>query len=618
MNIDVELFRLIQKYDIYATDPILKELYMYDYFAVTANEIINSIPEGKSIAVRGNGLHTERLFKVLGEEQKQRISCFIDKDYGWIPEGRDIPNIIPEEIGDTNIDVIILSTFKWRKEFMAHLIDYMPRIKVIDIYDVCERQKVFFEKEFYLYASQEMKHINYIDTAIAYKQYRSSMEQEERKFFLKRLIAYLIEIKDFLSAFQMMGTLIDSGMDENGRYADFMKDLRVFLKKISSVLKNRKEKDIIINWIDGINADEFYRTDFGKARREDSYCFDNAFTNCPWTYLTTCAIFTGKLPIDGKTYIKQLFTYQNSELLSFLREQGYSFKYISYPGTYQRWFEDQTNVVHHPKGFEPKSATSRASNGCATRLQWYSLRERLQSKERPVCHLIHNLGEVHKPYFFSLMESAVSRRENREKSLLVLLEQIKWYNLFLSKDTVEIYISDHGVDGGRPYDREKTNIPVVVKGTQISKAIENRLYSHQSFAALIRAVISNVDKKWENVFSEVVVYQNTDYMNFSEETPMFFSCMENKRTPPMQFYQCRAIRTLEDIYVRYAIGKECYYRLPDEKTNLIGEEKYQNRIDYLRKLCGDNFIDISKNKHFRYSQPLYSLLRLIPPDRIEW
>ena len=618
MNIDVELFRLIQKYDIFATDPRLKELYVYDYFSATANKIINSIPEGKSIAIRGNGLHTEQLFKVLGEEQKQRISCFIDKDYGWIPEGRDIPNIIPEEIGDTNIDVIILSTFKWRKDFMAHLIDYMPQIKVIDIYDVCERQKVFFEKEFYLYASQEMKHINYIDTAIAYKQYRSSMEQEERKFYLERLIAYLIEIKDFLSAFKLMGTLIDSGMDGNGRYADFMKDLRAFLQKISSVLKNRKEKDIIINWIDGVNADEFYQTDFGKARKEDSYCFDNAFTNCPWTYLTTCAIFTGKLPIDGKTYIKQLFTYKNSELLSFLREQGYSFKYISYPGTYQKWFEDQANVLHHPKGFEPKSSTLRASNGCSTRLHWYSLRERLQSKKHPVCHLIHNLGETHNPYYYSLMESAVSNRRNRNKSFPAILEQIEWYNQFLSENTIEVYISDHGPDEKRPYCMEQTNIPVVVKGKNIPQETEKRLYSHQYFAALIQAVVYNTEEEWSKVFSETIAYQNTDFMNFSEEMSTLYFCMNNQAAPPMRYYQCRAIRTLDDIYVRYAIGKECYYKLPDEKTNLIGEEKYQHRVAYLRELCGDNFIDISSNKHFRQTQLLYSFLKLIPPDRIEW
>ena len=82
--------------------------------------------------------------------------------------------------------------------------------------------------------------------------------------------------------------------------------------------------------------------------------------------------------------------------------------------------------------------------------------------------------------------------------------------------------------------------------------------------------------------------------------------------------QCRAIRTEKDIYACYPNGKEAYYLLPDEDNNLINNSEYSERIKELRDLCGNEFVDISKEKEFRKSHFLWEYIDLLPEGSVKW
>lgn len=71
----------------------------------------------------------------------------------------------------------------------------------------------------------------------------------------------------------------------------------------------------------------------------------------------------------------------------------------------------------------------------------------------------------------------------------------------------------------------------------------------------------------------------------------------------------RGLQSIDDRYILMATGKEIYNRLPDEKTNYIDDERFKERINYLRKKTGNNFIDITKEPQFKYSHLLYDSLR---------
>ena len=160
---------------------------------------------------------------------------------------------------------------------------------------------------------------------------------------------------------------------------------------------------------------------------------------------------------------------------------------------------------------------------------------------------------------------------------------------------------------------------LIVKGPIIETGEESRLYSHQNFSGIIKAILTEKREDWESCFSEYVLYQNADLYHYNN---IIIHIMEQwlsgKQPHIMGVYQLRGVRTADDMYIKYALGKELYYRLPDEETDLIEDERWAIRINELRELCGDSFVDISKEPLFERASLIYDYLKNIPSDNIRW
>lgn len=74
--------------------------------------------------------------------------------------------------------------------------------------------------------------------------------------------------------------------------------------------------------------------------------------------------------------------------------------------------------------------------------------------------------------------------------------------------------------------------------------------------------------------------------------------------------QCRGIVTERDRYYLYAYGKEYYFSNIESEENEIDNPEYENRIKELKKICGNDFINIYKYKKFEYSRLLYENVEL--------
>lgn len=614
MNIDLELFRLIMKYGIYDSEPVLKELYMYDYWGVHVNEIIDTIPKDKVIAIRGNGLHTSELFKLLREDNKNRIKYLIDQHHGDIPEERDIPILLPEEMEYVHIDVILLSTFKWRVEFMAQLMECDDGIEIIDIYDEMEKNGIFFDKEFYTYSVRINKYINYKDTSTTYHKYLCATNEKNKRFYLEKLIAYLVEIRDFITVNKMIDELKRNGWDSENKYEKFRAELVSLFAEIKNIIHKRNKRDIIINYVDNIGADTFYNTKFGKERLADSYCFMNAYTPSPWTYFATRVLITGELPISDHSYKKTTFTDDKSALLRVMKKHNYSFSYIAYGGMYQKWFDNKKVIPKGYTGFDgtiPGSTGGRSERECSTRMQWCSLRERINKPHETVCHLIHSLAESHYPFYYSLTRTLSKKSEDGRiaSGIEFILQQLEWYGKFDSAQTVKVCFSDHNCNWGRAYGSETSHVPFVIKGKDFQVKEENRLFSLKDFSKLINAILTLNKSDFDKVFSEHILHENVDYMSENVFDWLFMGDNGDFYISP-RMIQCRAIRTLKDLYACYPNGDEYYYCLPNEETNRIDDERFKKRIQELRELCSGDFIDTVRERgYFKASKALNALMQ---------
>ena len=245
--------------------------------------------------------------------------------------------------------------------------------------------------------------------------------------------------------------------------------------------------------------------------------------------------------------------------------------------------------------------------------QWDALGILCRS-EMPMCILIHTLRETHQPYicgetdtfkWFCSTETDWSNEECRKQAEVsgeYINNQLAFYEKFYKEKSIEIYMSDHGRVGNSPMNEKKIHIMLSINGNGIRHDIITSMFSLVKFPDLIKKIIMD-NQNWSDLTNDYVLIENLDIYN---ERAVQKVLSKQKQFGNDEMYQCRGIVTLTDKYYLYAYGKEYYYRGQEAQINEIDNPRYAERIQTLRDLCADEFIDIYKYEKFKYSRLLYS------------
>ena len=237
---------------------------------------------------------------------------------------------------------------------------------------------------------------------------------------------------------------------------------------------------MIVNWVDNVNAMEFYATNFAHSLEGKGCFFTNAFTSSPWTHYTHESIFRSKLAISGKTYMREKLNTENSPFIKTIKEHDYNFYYVANPRVYQSEFSEDM-LPEMPRGFDKLIRFNRADSECSTRLQWIALKQRLLS-EKPVCIWIHNFCETHWPMWFVGKKNLLHQSmEYLKPALFFLASQLDWYAQFESPNQHSVYLSDHGngrvTDRGgftQAFERARSNIAMVIVSSRVEAGFMSR------------------------------------------------------------------------------------------------------------------------------------------------
>ena len=88
---------------------------------------------------------------LLSDTQRRRISYIIDKDNDCVAGKTGIKILNPENIYETKIDHIIVSSFEfrelWKKELKNQNLD--NTVNILDIYDELAKRGVICKRDFY-------------------------------------------------------------------------------------------------------------------------------------------------------------------------------------------------------------------------------------------------------------------------------------------------------------------------------------------------------------------------------------------------------------------------------------------------------------------------------------
>jgi len=491
-----------------------------------------------------------------------------------------------ENIKDMNIGYVILGSYKFRHIFVENMKEVGYKGKIVDLYADMEE---YIQNE---YADHK--------TAYEARQAYLSTDIKDKPKRLRTLIKEYLLLKDFKNAYRCMDEYIEKEYTNYEQYKRLREVLASFLDEIEDCITKRNKKDIIINWIDALSYYDIPQFPFLQQKGKEGVCFENAYTVMPWTTETTKTILSGKYPIEGQLFLNSHFSAENMQLLKILGDQGYGFAYCGMPKLAKR-FDD---TVQTPFCYlENKYCAS-------TRKQWDALSILCES-DKPMCILIHTLRETHEPFVcangdtFHWFGSTIydwrqkSCRNQAAIAGMYINEQLEFYERFYNENAVKIYMSDHGRVGNSPMNENKIHIMLSVCGKDIESKSEEKMFSLVQFPYLVKKIISG-EKEWSTITGEYVLIENYDAYD-----ELLVHDTLSGRLKKEEMYQCRGIVTRTDAYYKYAFGKEYYFRKEKPNDNQIDKMEYCNRVNELRELCGNQFIDISMYDKFKFSRLLY-------------
>lgn len=576
--------------EILLNNKVIKQSFYSKAVEVVQN-LEKSSESGKRIGIYGVGIEAEGLLHFISKYSDHlKIDICFDKtvrnyEYKDIIYDSDVYPI--EQIKNMDMDIVIIGSYAYRDGFIKRLLALEYEGQIIDLFDCMSE---YIEEHF-------------TDYQKAYKARQAYIRADEsnKGRTLQNLIKEYLLLKDFKYSFYYIDIYIENRYSGYERYIKLKEDINLLLNEIKKYMAERNDKDIIINWVDALSYYDVPKFPFLEKKSCEGVCFQNAYTVMPWTTETTKTILFGEYPIEGKLFLKNNLTVENVKLLKLLKEQGYKFVYCGMP-KFAKLFDE--TVIAPVCYFENKYCGS-------MQRQWDALAVICESND-PVCALIHTLRETHQPFICGECDtlnrygSAVKDweqeecRHQAESSGGYINKQLEFYETFYPTNAIEIYMSDHGRVGSDPMDERKIHTLLIVSGKKIEPITVNGMFSLIRFPDLINMLIEE-DYSWNRLESEYIIIENLDIYNGVAIKEMLSGKFKRE-----EMCQCRGIVTKKDAYYKYAFGKEYYFIKEEPEDNKIEKVEFQDHINELRELCGNQFVDIYAYDKFKLSRLLYS------------
>lgn len=111
--------------------------------------VFEDLPEEATVALRGGGMHSYRLWLALPWNLKKRITFVIDRDIQCMAGRVGIKVISLDQIREKMVSHIVISSFEYEDQWTKELIEQEGDIKVIGLYQELRRRGVYCNDAFY-------------------------------------------------------------------------------------------------------------------------------------------------------------------------------------------------------------------------------------------------------------------------------------------------------------------------------------------------------------------------------------------------------------------------------------------------------------------------------------
>lgn len=306
---------------------------------IIKNSIVEFLKNTKNPAIYCNGGHTRMLMSDFINELKT-VRIIVD-NYSDIKCEGGYTYITDKDIEKYEIDAIIISSFKYRKNIFNELKSNHKNIKVLDIYSKLEEKGIKLESDYYYCNHPYHKYhtINNLQNKI--KTVKDDAEGITLEKLYIDLITYYLQIKDFRTAVNKIKELCD--IVDNKKYKELLKDSMDLYAMELEAFKNISSEHVLMLCLDGLR-----RTDLKSMKKtyaylnHNSYMFENAYSCSTSTYESLVPAYSGNDDMRTRYYENNSVNENECDFLQLANQQN---RTIHVYGDVFHYF-DGKNVEH--------------------------------------------------------------------------------------------------------------------------------------------------------------------------------------------------------------------------------------------------------------------------------
>jgi len=277
----------------------------------------------KRPAIYCNGGHTKMLMDAYMYELK-KVKYIVD-NYAAAGQDNGFILIKDEEIEKHEIDAIILSTYKFRKNLKRSLKENHPGISVLDIYDKLEDAGILMEADYYYsnHPYQHYKRINQLQRDIK----NENSEDVQNKLY-GDLITKYIHIKDFRTAILKLkewSSLQSIEQENRNRIEGLLSDVTALYELQKKVAASLPETHVLMLCLDGLRQQDLSEQSMPKLKKmvyETGYQFTNAYSFSTSTFESLIPTYSENDDLSTRYYEKNYVDIENCRFASLAEKQG--------------------------------------------------------------------------------------------------------------------------------------------------------------------------------------------------------------------------------------------------------------------------------------------------------
>nr|WP_300813274.1 sulfatase-like hydrolase/transferase [uncultured Acetatifactor sp.] len=206
------------------------------------------------------------------------------------------------EIEEKEIDGIIISSFKYRKEIAETIRNHFPQMRYLDIYQTLHENGIDLVCEYY---AEDYPYARYARMNRIRQELREQEDSEEKDRLQEALLREYVAIKDFPGAIACMEEILKGNQGrKNGEVLDCLKNVYELELQAASAVS---ERNVLMLCIDGLRRRDLFSGEMEKVRdfiSRRGYAFTNAYSTSTSTYESLIPTYSGNYDLRTRYYEK--------------------------------------------------------------------------------------------------------------------------------------------------------------------------------------------------------------------------------------------------------------------------------------------------------------------------